>query len=111
MTNFIKFIPVNSYNNTVTAMTIQDKETIMNAKPGAEAIRTQIMASKPKREITKITNSHNTDRSKAVVLFWFSVACFWCQSFGGVSPYVCSYFMVWFGLFSGHLFGNSCSHG
>ena len=27
-----------------------------------------------------------TDRSKAVVLFWFSVACFWCQSFGDVSP-------------------------
>ena len=21
----------------------------------------------------------------------FSVACFWCQSFGDVSPYVCSY--------------------
>ena len=31
-----------------------------------------------------------TDRSKAVVLMWFSVACFWCQSFGDVSPYVCS---------------------
>ena len=33
-----------------------------------------------------------TDRSKAVVLLRFSVACFWCQSFGDVSPYVCSYF-------------------
>ena len=32
-----------------------------------------------------------TDRFKAVVLLWFSVACFWCQSFGDVSPYVCSY--------------------
>ena len=31
-------------------------------------------------------------RSKAVVLLWFSVACFWCQSFGDVSPYVCSYY-------------------
>ena len=23
-----------------------------------------------------------TDRSNAVVLLWFFVACFWCQSFG-----------------------------
>ena len=30
--------------------------------------------------------------NKAVVLLWFSVACFWCQSFGEVSPYVCSYY-------------------
>ena len=30
--------------------------------------------------------------SKAVVLLWFSVACFWCQSFGDVSSYVCSYY-------------------
>ena len=29
---------------------------------------------------------------KAVVLLWFYVACFWCQSFGDVSPYVCSYY-------------------
>ena len=28
----------------------------------------------------------------AIVLLWFSVACFWCQSFGDVSPYVCSYY-------------------
>ena len=27
-----------------------------------------------------------------VVLLWFSFACFWCQSFGDVSSYVCSYF-------------------
>ena len=27
-----------------------------------------------------------------VVLLWFSVACFWCQSFCDVSPYVCSYY-------------------
>ena len=32
-----------------------------------------------------------TDRSKAIILLWFSVTCFWCQSFGDVSPYVCSY--------------------
>ena len=25
-------------------------------------------------------------------LLWFSVACFWCQSFDDVSPYVCSYY-------------------
>ena len=29
---------------------------------------------------------------KAVVLLWFVVACFWCQIFGDVSPYVCSYY-------------------
>ena len=28
-------------------------------------------------------------RINAVVLLWFSVACFWCQSFGDVPPYVC----------------------
>ena len=34
-----------------------------------------------------------TDRSKAVVLLWFfSIVCFWFQSFGEVSPYVCSYY-------------------
>ena len=33
-----------------------------------------------------------TDRSKTVVLLWFSVACFWCQRFDDVSPYVCSYY-------------------
>ena len=28
---------------------------------------------------------------------WFSVACFWCHSFGDVSPYVCTYHLssVW----------------
>ena len=38
-----------------------------------------------------------TDRSKAVVLLWFSVACVSCQSFGDVSLYVCSYYFssVW----------------
>ena len=34
-----------------------------------------------------------TDRSKAVVMLWFSVACFWCQSFGDVSPYV---YFIWY---------------
>ena len=33
-----------------------------------------------------------TDRSNAVVLLWFFVDCFWCQCFGDVSPYVCSYY-------------------
>ena len=31
-------------------------------RPGTEAIRTQIQRSKPKRKITKITNSQNTTR-------------------------------------------------
>ena len=31
--------------------------------PGTEAIRTQIKPSKPKQEITKITNSQNTKRT------------------------------------------------
>ena len=30
------------------------------------------------------------DRSGAVVLLWFSVACFWCRSFDDISHYVCS---------------------
>ena len=39
-----------------------------------------------------------------LLLLWFSVGCFWCQSFGDVSPYVCSYyFLVRFRLLSGHL--------
>ena len=32
-----------------------------------------------------------TDRSKVVLLLWFSVACFGAE-FGDVSPYVCSYY-------------------
>ena len=32
-------------------------------RSGTEAIRTQIQPSKPKREVTKITNSQNTKRS------------------------------------------------
>ena len=30
-------------------------------------------------------------------MLWLSVACFWYQSFGDVSPYVCSYYFssVW----------------
>ena len=31
--------------------------------PGTGAIRTQVLPSKPKREITKITNSQNTKRT------------------------------------------------
>ena len=34
-----------------------------------------------------------TDCSNAVVLLWFLVACFWCQSFCDVSPYVCLYYL------------------
>ena len=36
--------------------------------------------------------SLTTDRSKAVVLLWFSVVRFWYHSFSDVSPYECS---VW----------------
>ena len=36
-------------------------------RPGIEAIRTQIQSSKPKREITKITNSQHTKRSYGLV--------------------------------------------
>ena len=32
-------------------------------RPGTGAIRTQIPHAKPKREISKITNSHNTKRT------------------------------------------------
>ena len=38
-----------------------------------------------------------TIRSKAIVLLRFSVACFWYQSVGGVSPCVYSYYFQ-FGL-------------
>ena len=30
-----------------------------------------------------------TDRSKVVVLLWFTVACFWCQCFDDITLYVC----------------------
>ena len=33
-----------------------------------------------------------TDRSKAVILLWFSVTCFLVSNFGDVSPYACSYY-------------------
>ena len=43
---------------------------------------------------------------------WFSVASSWCQSFGDISPYVCSlYFLVRFELLSDHYLGNSCPLG
>ena len=46
----------------------------------------------------------NTNNSKAIVLLWFSVACFWCQCFGDVSPYICQYhFLALFGFLIGHL--------
>ena len=50
------------------------------------------------------------DRSKAEVLLCFSVACFWCQRFGEVSPYVCSYY-VFFRFAEWPPLGNSCSLG
>ena len=50
-------------------------------------------------------------RSKAAALLWFSVACFWCQSFGNVSFKCVHIISVRFGLLSGHLLGNSCSLG
>ena len=66
----------------------------------------------PLNMLKRPSNNFISDRSKAVVLLWFSVACFWCQSFGDVSPYVCSnYFLIWFRLLSGNLLGNSCSLG
>ena len=34
-----------------------------------------------------------TYSSKAVVILWFSAAYVWCQSFGDVSPYACSYYI------------------
>ena len=39
----------------------------------------------------KLAEACITDLSNAVVLLWFSVASFWCHSFGDVLPYVCSY--------------------
>ena len=41
-------------------------------------------------DIIEVFNS--TSQSNAVVLLWFSVACFWCQSFGEISPCACSYY-------------------
>ena len=40
-------------------------------------------------------------------------ACFWCQSFDDVSPYVCLYYFssVWVADMSGNLLGKSCSLG
>ena len=38
-----------------------------------------------------------TDRSNAVAQLWFYDARLWCQSFGDVSSYVCSYYF-YFGL-------------
>ena len=51
-----------------------------------------------------------TDRSKAVVLLWFSVACFWCPSFG-VQLMCVHIILVRFGLLNGHLMGMGCSLG
>ena len=45
-----------------------------------------------------------TDSFKTFLL-WFSVACFWCQSLGDVSPYMCSYSFLYDSV-DGHLFMN-----
>ena len=42
----------------------------------------------------KINITNMTDRFNAVVLLWFSVGYIWCQSLGDVSPYVCSYYII-----------------
>ena len=34
-----------------------------------------------------------TDCSKAVVMLWFAVGCFWCQGSIDVSSNVCSYYL------------------
>ena len=43
-----------------------------------------------------------------VVLLWLSVACFWCESIGDVSPCEFLLFLVRVGLLSGHLLVKSC---
>ena len=48
-------------------------------------------------KLVKAPQKSITDRSKVVILLWFSVACFWCQRFGDVSLYVCSYYYIIFG--------------
>ena len=36
-------------------------------------------------QVNDVKNAQcSSDRSKAVVLLWFSAACFWLQSFGDV---------------------------
>ena len=44
-------------------MLMNDKKVKCLQRPGTEAIRTQNQPSKPKREITKITDSQNTERT------------------------------------------------
>ena len=49
--------------NDLTARLAQLVKVKSMQRSGTEAIRTQIQPSKPKREITKITNSQNTKRT------------------------------------------------
>ena len=51
-----------SYNIIARTISLPDKSK-MYKTPETEAIRTQIQPSKPKREITNVTNSQNTERS------------------------------------------------
>ena len=44
--------------------------------------------------LAKALQKFITDRYKAVVLLWFSVAWFGCQYFVDVSSYVCSYYFT-----------------
>ena len=52
-----------------------------------------------------------TDRSKAVVLLWFSVAYFGVRVSMAFHLTCVHIILVWFGLLSGNLLGNSCSLG
>ena len=50
-----------------------------------------------------------TEGSNEIVLLWFSVACFWCQSFGRFILRVFISILVRFGLLSDHLLGAAHS--
>ena len=46
-------------------------------------------------KLVKVSQYFITDRSKAVVFLCFSVACFWCQSFGDVTCVHIIFSSVW----------------
>ena len=65
----------------------------------------------PTSKVTKFQQApSNLLRSKAVVMLWFSVACF-CVRVSVTFHLTCVHILVPFGLLSGHLLGNSCSLG
>ena len=50
---------------------------------------------KCRRDVGKQLSGHIAAARSSVLLnvfLWFSAASFWCQSFGDVSPKVCSYY-------------------